>query len=386
MPKFKKLVVISRSGWTERDGVQYFQDNDGYYIDKLAPLFDQVIVWSRPMLGAKAPAYKYQFTNSNVEVVNIMRGASLGEYPKLIMDSINGLKDLQGADVIYSFVNTIRGCIYTILAANLGNSAVITYNGVEWQKAQKFAGVPYFRRKVTAALEHWSMKAAGVRIVTGPLLRKQFLPLGPTYMVAPVSRLMEKAVNSDHSLLQQDIPQFLCLAHLHHRKFIHTLIEACHITKSRGEKFKFHIVGDGPERSKLEDLTKEYELENDIVFHGYIANPDKLSNILSKVDILLFAGLIEGFPRTVWESIYFGIHVITAPVADIETLFNSEQVTLIPNNTAQEFADAMIEAVRNPGRTNQRARSAKKKLKQLFPYSLTEQFHACIQECLNKKP
>lgn len=61
---------------------------------------------------------------------------------------------------------------------------------------------------------------------------------------------------------------------------------------------KLFIIGDGPERDKMQELSKELELENDVFFTGRISN---VSEMIQAMDIMLLPSLYEGLPNVVLE-------------------------------------------------------------------------------------
>ncbi len=73
-----------------------------------------------------------------------------------------------------------------------------------------------------------------------------------------------------------------------------------------GLESTFHILGDGPERERLQSLVSELNLEEKVVFHGYQTNPYQY---LSKCDLLVCASNREGFSTAVTEALILGLPV-----------------------------------------------------------------------------
>jgi glycosyltransferase involved in cell wall biosynthesis len=66
-------------------------------------------------------------------------------------------------------------------------------------------------------------------------------------------------------------------------------------------KFKFHIIGDGPLRKELENISS-----GNVVFHGLLAN-DQLKHVLNNMDLHLLLSRNEGFPKVILETAASGI-------------------------------------------------------------------------------
>jgi phosphatidylinositol alpha-mannosyltransferase len=104
------------------------------------------------------------------------------------------------------------------------------------------------------------------------------------------------------------------LGRLVSRKGCAHLIEALSILKKRQVEFETIIVGDGPERQKLEKMTKKLNLEKYVSFDGKVSEERK-RKILSTADI-------AAFPSTGGES--FGIVLIEAMAAGAKVVLGGD--------------------------------------------------------------
>lgn len=382
MPKRKKLVIISRAGWVERDGQRFLQDNDGYYIDQLASIFDEVTLWTREMgKGAGTLAYGYQLKSKNVRWLNIMRPLGQGSSYELLATTLRGFWDLKDADSTLAFVCTLRGGAYAWIAAKILGVPLITYMGTDLLKALENNNSGRARSALLLGLERISMRAAKVRLVSGPYLLRKFNDFGPTRMVVPVTRLLQLPNLDKREVLTDGSLKLISPVHLRFAKNVDVLIAACALLRDRGIDFTFDIIGDGEARESLEQQRDSLGLQSQIVFHGYISDPKWLREKLLQSDVLIFASRFEGFPRTIWEAVYFGVYVITAKVGGVEHIFDEQHMTQVPEVTPEAFANAVIEAYRSPEQTNRRIDLANRKFNELFEHTLLEQFSDCLELC-----
>jgi len=67
--------------------------------------------------------------------------------------------------------------------------------------------------------------------------------------------------------------------------------------------FRAIILGDGPERDKLEFLIKEHKLQQNIKLLGYVDNP---LPYFKKSDIFVLSSIVEGMPNVLIESMMCG--------------------------------------------------------------------------------
>jgi glycosyltransferase involved in cell wall biosynthesis len=89
------------------------------------------------------------------------------------------------------------------------------------------------------------------------------------------------------------------LGRLFDGKGVADLISA--LSKIKDKKYICFIIGDGPEKKKLEARTKKLKLENKLIFFGYKKFDDYI-RILKISDIFVNPSYTEGLPTTVAEA------------------------------------------------------------------------------------
>jgi colanic acid/amylovoran biosynthesis glycosyltransferase len=144
----------------------------------------------------------------------------------------------------------------------------------------------------------------------------------------------------------------LCIANLVTKKGYETAIRACFILKNRGLNFKFHIIGDGPLRGRLESLIENYGLNENVILHGHIPN-DKLKAFFSETAAFVMpctidhSGDRDGIPVAFMESLACQVPVISTWVSGIpELVKHGEAGILVPERSIDSLADA-IESILN---------------------------------------
>ena len=119
-----------------------------------------------------------------------------------------------------------------------------------------------------------------------------------------------------------------------------SLIRAIKNLKERGIKTKLFLIGDGSLKSKLVKLTKNLQLNNDVLFLG--ARND-IVKILDKLDIFVFSTTEdEGFGIALVEAMGKGLPVIASDVgACREILQDGEYGTLVKPHCSISIADSI---------------------------------------------
>lgn len=88
------------------------------------------------------------------------------------------------------------------------------------------------------------------------------------------------------------------------------------------------VVGDGPQRPMLHDLTRRLELEKSVTFTG-IKHGDDLKTMMRNHDVLILPSVFEGMSNTLLEAGGAGIAVITSTQGGNAELIRHEETGLL---------------------------------------------------------
>lgn len=124
------------------------------------------------------------------------------------------------------------------------------------------------------------------------------------------------------------------------------LIDALAAARSALPGLKLWIIGDGPERPRLEEQTCRLELESAVTFWGAHAD---VRGLLDQMDLFAFPSLSEGLPTVVLESMARGVPVVASDIpANRELVEDGVTGWLVPPGDAQQLAAAIQRALQNP--------------------------------------
>lgn len=94
------------------------------------------------------------------------------------------------------------------------------------------------------------------------------------------------------------------------------VLEAC---KKRGKIYQLTLVGDGPDRERLNQLATNLGVEAQVSFLGFVPNAARL---LANHRIVVHAAELENMPLTLIESLSYGRPIIAAAVGGIPEIFS----------------------------------------------------------------
>lgn len=116
-------------------------------------------------------------------------------------------------------------------------------------------------------------------------------------------------------------------------KEIQVLIDAyIQLKQSSDQKVKLVIVGDGPDRQRLERYAKQH----DVIFMGVLRG-QQLSEAFSSADVFTFASQVETFGNVVLEAMASGLPVVAYDYACARQYLDAETAWLIPLGNTQQF-------------------------------------------------
>ncbi len=113
--------------------------------------------------------------------------------------------------------------------------------------------------------------------------------------------------------------RILVVARLFENKGVQDILDALNEDELkrilRENKWKIDIVGEGPYRQFLENKTKENDLQDLIVFHGWVDNRSiKMIELYGKASIFISASHLESFGITLLEAISAGCYPLVSKI------------------------------------------------------------------------
>lgn len=113
------------------------------------------------------------------------------------------------------------------------------------------------------------------------------------------------------------------------------------LTKTKNDKIKFIIAGEGPQRESIEPLIKELDLTQNVVMLGHVNNVPEL---LAALDIfVLSSDSKEGVPQSVMQALLMNKPVVATDVGSTRDLYSGNNFSLIQPNDISLISNAVID-------------------------------------------
>ncbi|MFB3894710.1 MAG: glycosyltransferase family 4 protein [bacterium] len=158
---------------------------------------------------------------------------------------------------------------------------------------------------------------------------------------------------------------FLILAfgRITHSKGYHILIEA--LRKINNIPYQVIIAGDGPYRSQLEKMVKQYHLDR-VTFLGKVAESE-VPGLYRAADVFVHPDLTApAFGLVAAEALSCGTPVIASHTGALPEVVTPEVGITIPPGDPETLASAMLELYLNSKRRNQMGIAARQRAESLF--------------------
>ncbi len=130
-------------------------------------------------------------------------------------------------------------------------------------------------------------------------------------------------------------------------KNVDILIKAISLVKKKIPDIKCFIIGDGPEKKKLEKLVQNLNIQNNVVFKGFMENYDDLIAYMKSSKVLVLPSTREGFGIIVIEANACGLPVIVVNHkmnAATDLIINNEN-GFISEFSENDIADNIINII-----------------------------------------
>jgi len=157
------------------------------------------------------------------------------------------------------------------------------------------------------------------------------------------------------------------IANFYRNKGLEYLILAAQKLKNKGLDWQFVIIGEGPERSKIENLIKKNNLENNVFLIGFITDAFEC---LKAFDLFVLPSVKEGQPWTILEAMAAGVPIVATNIAGIpETIENEKSGLLVEPADPEALSSAIEKMLTHPSLTQECAKNAVKIVREKFNIS-----------------
>jgi glycosyltransferase involved in cell wall biosynthesis len=145
----------------------------------------------------------------------------------------------------------------------------------------------------------------------------------------------------------QDPVRFAYVGRLVSEKGVPTLVEAARLLKARNRRFCLSIIGDGPERGRLQKMVSTLSLEEEVSFRG-IRTGCQLREVLTGVSALIVPSIWEeAAGLSALEQMMEGRLIIGSDTGGLAEQIGDAGLRFTPGNSTA-LADQMDRVIQDP--------------------------------------
>lgn len=161
-----------------------------------------------------------------------------------------------------------------------------------------------------------------------------------------------------------------------------TLIHAAALVSANHPQFHLDLIGDGPSRPHLEQLTDSLGLRNTVTFHGMQSD---VRPWLSTADLFVLSSRSEGLAMTLLEAMGSGLPVIATDVGgNSEAVVDGVTGRLIPPADPAELAQAIVMMLENPDVAWKMGMAGRERVTESFSLrNMVDRYQQLYQELLS---
>ena len=263
-----------------------------------------------------------------------------GRFDRTVLDALRRLAGELKPDVIQSHAVKSH---FLVRAAGLDRVApwVAFHHGYTW---------PDLRARAYNQLDRWSLRAAKRVVTMSEPFRRELMGRG---VAAERIEVVHNAIDPQWGRRNPEAPAalraklgigpekrvVLIVGRLSPEKDHGTLLEALRRVRSVAPEAHLAIVGDGPERPKIEAAVRALGLAGAVTLTGQVPSAELYYGI---ADICVLSSLSEGSPNALLEAMATGAPVVATAVGGIpEMVTNGESALLIQPGDCQAMTGAI---------------------------------------------
>ncbi len=141
--------------------------------------------------------------------------------------------------------------------------------------------------------------------------------------------------------------RILFVGRLVERKGVHILIEAFRGVLDGVPDATLTIVGDGPERARLEAMASELGVQDRIIFRGHVGGQD-MPDAYREGAVMVLPALADAMPNVLLEAMATGLAIVTTPTGGSELVRGNGAI--VPFSDPQELRRVLVDYLTDPNR------------------------------------
>ncbi len=264
-----------------------------------------------------------------------------------------------------ALLHTLLGAYYAVLLRDRGVAHIHVHHGYfsSWIAlvAARFLGIPFSMTLhgsdllLHASRMDTKLRACAFCVTVSEFNRRHILAHYPAVdagnvvvqrlgVEAPVDPIPQPVCDAPS---RNRRPVLLAVGRLHPVKNHVFLLQACFLLRERGLQFRCWIVGEGPERRKLEWMIQELNLSDIVTLVGHVPRGE-IGRYYELADLVVLTSHSEGIPLVLMEAMARGKIVLAPAITGIpELVVDGKTGFLYAPGALEEFVSQVDQICRS---------------------------------------
>lgn len=193
----------------------------------------------------------------------------------------------------------------------------------------------------------------------------------------PYSKVEFDATTRESMGLNASDTYLISIGRLVRRKGYDYLLQA--LSKIKKNDLKLIILGEGPEKEKLEKIMKEKKLEKRVIMPGFVSENTKFQ-YLNCSDIYVLSSVHEGFGIVLQEAMQVGLPIVSTNYGgQVDIVKENENGVLVENRSADALAQGINRLINNKPLMDKIRHNNLKKVTEFYADTIADAYIACIK-------
>jgi glycosyltransferase involved in cell wall biosynthesis len=144
---------------------------------------------------------------------------------------------------------------------------------------------------------------------------------------------------------------------------------------------RFVVVGEGPDREKLERLMDELKIRESVEMLGH---REEMASLYASLDVMVSSSRQEGLPMAILEGMGSGLALVATAVGEVATVVvDGRTGVLVPAENAELLAAGIVELLRDPERRKRLGDAARQLIEEEYSAArMTKDYLGVYEEAI----
>ena len=238
-----------------------------------------------------------------------------------------------------------------------------------------------------------SLKLCDAHIIVSEAMKKDALDAGSdesklykiyNIYVPPSVEIGEElitAVEEKHGI-PHNKKILLSVSRLHQRKGLSYLIESLKDVIDYNDDVRLVIVGDGSEKKRLKELTKQLSLEKYVTFTGFVDENEKHA-LIKGCDVFCMPSLYEAFGISLFDPMYYGKSIVASNDEAMQEVLGSAGL-IVPKRDPISLSNAIIKILKDKNLRETLSEKGRDRYKLFMPDRAVVKYMKIYKELLGR--